>query len=355
MTKTRFNFQISMVLFLLLCAVSLDYLMLSVRADSATNPASKNATIPAGKDSVSSPETLSQRIQIAVEKIRPSLVTIDGSASETSHLVLPPRLPEFFSGEFNPLNEQSQMPSVFGNDADRPRIATGLIVSEDGFVWTNSDIVQGLDSVTVTLQDGTSYGGKVILNDQQSGLGIVKIDARNLPVARSGDENREPMITAGLTSTVMRPNSASGTGRIRCSFHIPADFAGCALINLNGELIGVDTSLPASRPDTFTVYQALDIESANLVHQRATQIPAHKNDGIEHSATSKSSNGPCESTRKGKEGKRSQIEMFSRLFSVPSSQWNSDSIASSLRHWLGSWQDADRSPPHADQDTSESR
>lgn len=371
MTKLLHNYQLSVALFLLLCAASLDFLVLNVRADSEPSP-SLNSAIPAKTNPQSSPESVSQRVREALEKIRPSLVTINASSQGQSQSVAPPLLPEFSYGDFNSFNDLTPFPQIFRTDFELYGFATGVVVSEDGFVWTTNDIVQGLDSVTVTLQDQTSYDGKVILSDAESGLGIVKINAKTVPavqlattaklkpadwaIAVALDDRREPNLAAGMISNFKRPESDSEIGTIRCSFPVDADFAGCAVVNLDGELIGINAGMRLKRGVTSTASYALDSGSAKELHQKAIQnTSVSREDAIRKSEACRVAGAPGKSTQTGKEGKVRQIEMMSRLFAVPSPEWTSGSITSSIRNWLGSWQDADVPLPHPVSNASESR
>jgi|GEM_PF-3832796 len=371
MAKLRLNFHISIALSLLLCAVSLDYLVLSARADSAAVVSSSSATIPAKTDPLSPPQGLSQRVQKSLDRIRPSLVTINGAPLGSSHPVLPPLLPELSNGDFNTFRDLTPFSSILGTDADRSGVATGVIVTEDGFVWTSHDIVRGLDSVSVTLQDHTSYDGKVVFSDAEFGFGIVKIDGQKLPAAKLGetahlkpadwaiavalDDCHEPNLVMGMISSFKRPKSGSNIGTIRCSFPIPTDFRGCAIVNLDGEVIGINSAMPTLRGSSFTKCYALDSDSAKGLHQKVMEMTTVSHDdaipGIAVSAATVESD---KSSRTGKEGKSRQIEI-SRLFAGPSSEWTSDSITSSLRNWFRSWQGADCPLPHPAWNASESR
>lgn len=372
MTKSCHKFQLSIALFLLLCALSLDCVVLSVRADSSAAPSSNRAGVSAKTDSVLSWEGLPQRVRDAVEKIRPSLVTIHGTSQKTSDRVFSPFLPEFSNGDFDLFKDQAQFPSIFPADSDRSGVATGVIVSEDGFIWTSSDMVRGLDSVTVTMQDNRSYDGKVIFSDPVSGLGIVKIDAQELPavqleetvkfqpadwaIAVALDDNHEPNLAAGMISSFKRPKSESELGMIRCSFPVAAEFARCAIVNLDGELMGINVANPPTRRDSFSVCHALDAGSAKELHQKAVKITTVSHGkAIPQGVASLAAATPCESTQNRKEGTRSQIERISRLLSGPGSKWTSDSITSSVRNWLGSWLDAAGPLPHSVSNASEPR
>jgi S1-C subfamily serine protease len=371
MTKSRHKFHLSTALFLLLCAVSLDYLVLSVRADSTAVAGSNRAALSAKTNSSLSPTDLSECVHDAVDKIRDSLVTIHGGSPGSSRPVLPPLLPEFSDGDFNNFNDLSPLPDIVGTDMNRTGVATGVIVTEDGFVWTSHDVVQGLDSVTVTLQDDTTYAGKVILSDQESGLGIVKIDAQKLPAAKFGetgnlkpadwavavalDDCHQPSLAAGMISSLKRPKSAADIRIIRCAFPIESDFLGCAVINLDGDLIGISSSLAAKRDGSFTACRALDCGSAKELHRKATQeVTVTSNEETEQAASSVETMSPDKSIQTGKEVKPKH-EGVSRLLSEFGSAWNIGSIPSSFRNWIGIWQNASHPLPYSAPHASESR
>lgn len=364
MTRSRHQFQLALTLFLMVCAISFDYLSRIARAENAAIKRSNGNLTSIKDDSVRFAENLSQGIRDAVEMIRPSLVTIRALSKDSEALVLPPLLPEFSDGDYSPFNNHVQ------TQPSEP--ATGVIVSDDGYIWTSNDVVANLDSVRVTLQNNTSYEGKVVLHDPESGLGVIKVDAVKLPVAhfdsvtkpRLADwavavalnDQREPIISAGLISSfATERESQRSIERIRFAFPASAEFAGCAFVDLSGHLIGINapsSSRIASESNSCT---ALATGSANEIHQKAVESAETKAQLTSQKSILDDSNVTQQSTQKRKEGTLSKNDTIGDLFSVPRSQWTSATIASSVRNWLTSRQDGKVPQKHPAANASESR
>lgn len=372
MTKSRRNFQMVLALFLLLCAVSLDYASLSVRADSTDATGSNREAASLKSDSPCLAEDLSRGIRHAVEMIRPSLVTISTVSKSRAISVLPPLLPEFCDGDYSPLNDIPD-PLIFRPNTDQPEVATGLIVSEDGYIWTNSDVVRNLESVIVTLQCNTSYEGRVVFDDSESGLAIIKVNADKLPAAHFGsttkpkiadwaiavalNDQQEPIVSAGLISNFTR-NHGSHLGMccIHFGFPVSADFRGCAFVNLRGEPIGIDAPTSARTTGASNSCIALDTETVNKLQQKAVNSTASKDQESTHQiSTLDDSSATQHFTQKGKEGTLLTLDTFRQFFSVPGSKSTSPTFASSVRSWLTSWQGVNDLHTHPASNASESR
>jgi serine protease Do len=140
-------------------------------------------------------------------------------------------------------------------------MGSGVIVSPDGYIITNNHVVDGAGELTVTLPDKREFKGKVVGTDPKTDLAVVKIDARNLPYANWGDSSKlqvgEYVLAIGnpfgLNSTVtLGIVSALGRGRMGITQYedfIQTDAAinpgnsGGALVNTNGELVGINTAI----------------------------------------------------------------------------------------------------------------
>jgi serine protease Do len=139
---------------------------------------------------------------------------------------------------------------------------SGFIISKDGFILTNNHVVEGADSIKVTLSDDRDFEAKVIGTDPQTDVALLKIeDPENLPVLPLGDSaNLEPgeWVIAignpfGLSQTVT-VGVVSATGRssvgisdyenfIQTDAAINPGNSGGPLINGRGEVVGINTAL----------------------------------------------------------------------------------------------------------------
>ena len=151
---------------------------------------------------------------------------------------------------------------------------SGVILSEDGYVITNNHVVQDAVQIEVTLNDNRVFDATVVGTDPTTDLALLKIDGENLPYAVFGDSDKVKVgewvlavgnpfnltstVTAGIVSAVGRQINILGGGTAIESF-IQTDAAvnrgnsGGALVNTNGELIGINAAI-ASTTGTFAGY-----------------------------------------------------------------------------------------------------
>jgi serine protease Do len=138
---------------------------------------------------------------------------------------------------------------------------TGIIVREDGYIVTNNHVIQGSDSVKVTLVDGTDYPATVIGTDRTTDLAVLKIAATGLTAAALGDSDAlevgetvvaigNPLgsdlagsVTSGIVSALGREISTNGYSQkyIQTDAAINPGNSGGALVNIKGEVIGINT------------------------------------------------------------------------------------------------------------------
>ena len=205
---------------------------------------------------------LSNAFANVAEKVNPAVVMISTETTVRQRL---PQIPfpfqEFFGvprgdGEGN--NEREFKSQGLGS---------GVIVRGDGVILTNNHVVHGADEIIVTLMDGRELKGKVKGTDPRSDLAVVLIEADNLPTVNLGNSDKlrvgdwvlaigSPLspeynhsVTAGIVSATGRRVSGLNTGVqdfIQTDAAINPGNSGGALVNLNGELIGINTAI-ASR------------------------------------------------------------------------------------------------------------
>jgi serine protease Do len=138
---------------------------------------------------------------------------------------------------------------------------SGVIVSPDGYILTNNHVIDGARTVAITLPDKREFSGKIIGADPKTDLAVVKIDGQNLPGVSWGDATKlqvgEYVLAVGnpfgLNSTVtLGIVSALGRGHMGITQYedfIQTDAAinpgnsGGALVNIKGELVGINTAI----------------------------------------------------------------------------------------------------------------
>jgi serine protease Do len=140
-------------------------------------------------------------------------------------------------------------------------LGSGFIIDSNGTILTNYHVVDGAQKITITLSDGKSYEAKVIGKDQKSDIAVIKIDAgRNLPAVTLGDSDRlevgewvmaignpfglDHTVTSGIVSAKGRQIGAGPYDNfIQTDASINPGNSGGPLINLRGEVVGINTAI----------------------------------------------------------------------------------------------------------------
>ena len=144
---------------------------------------------------------------------------------------------------------------------NHPRLGSGVIVSEQGYILTNNHVVQGAEEIKVTLYDKREFKGKTVGTDPRTDLAVVKINAKDLPTLRFGESGKlktgdivlavgspfglNQTITMGIVSAVGRSNIglADFEDFIQTDAAINPGNSGGALVNSSGELVGINTAI----------------------------------------------------------------------------------------------------------------
>ena len=151
---------------------------------------------------------------------------------------------------------------------------SGVIISPDGYIATNNHVIENADEIEVVLNDNRSYNAEVIGYDETTDLAVLKIDEENLQSIKYGDSETinigewvlaignpfefRSTVTAGIVSAKGR-NINILESRYRVESFIQTDAAvnpgnsGGALVNLRGELVGINTAI-ASPSGAFAGY-----------------------------------------------------------------------------------------------------
>jgi S1-C subfamily serine protease len=186
--------------------------------------------------------------------------------------------------------------SPFGITSSGEATGTGFVVRTDGVIVTNQHVIEGAQSVTVTLPapDGRTLDATVVATDQQHDLGVLRVDASGLPTVTLGDSNDlqlgqqvialgyalglkgGPTVTSGIVSSLDRtidvqdPNAASGTRTyadvLQTDAAINPGNSGGPLIDLDGNVIGIDSAGSSSAEN---IGFAIAIDAAKPLIQQA--------------------------------------------------------------------------------------
>ncbi|MEP6925264.1 MAG: DegQ family serine endoprotease [Pyrinomonadaceae bacterium] len=194
-----------------------------------------------------------------VDRVSPAVVTVRSerkAAARTEQMPFTddPRFREFFGGRLP--NMQQQRPQT------ERAMGSGVIVSADGMILTNNHVVEGADKLKVELPDRRTFDAKVVGTDKLSDLAVLKIEAGNLPVLTLGDSDKTRVgdvvlavgyplglrqtVTSGIISAKGRSTGLSdGSFEDFLQTDAPINHgnSGGALVNLNAELIGINSQI----------------------------------------------------------------------------------------------------------------
>jgi serine protease Do len=164
-------------------------------------------------------------------------------------------------------------------------IGSGFIVKSDGLILTNAHVVRGASQVTVKLTDKREFKAKVLGQDKETDVAVLKIEATGLPTVRIGDANKaqvgewalaigspfgfENTATAGIISA--RARSLPGEGYVpflQTDVPVNPGNSGGPLFNMQGEVIGINSQIYSGSGGYMGISFAIPINVAMKVQQQ---------------------------------------------------------------------------------------
>jgi len=163
-----------------------------------------------------------------------------------------------------------------GNQNPEPVVGSGsgVILTQDGFIVTNNHVVENADKITVILNDKRTFEAKLVGRDPNTDIALLKINASNLPFIPFGNSddlkvgqwvlaignpfNLNSTVTAGIVSAKARniqiiQDTYAIESFIQTDAAVNPGNSGGALVNLKGELVGINTAI-ASRTGSYSGY-----------------------------------------------------------------------------------------------------
>lgn len=204
----------------------------------------------------------------AAEKVTPAVVHITTTMTMRGQENMP-EMPDFFRDFFgDQFRMQPQQPQ------ERQASGSGVIISEDGYIVTNNHVVDNADEILVIMNNNREYTAEVVGTDPSTDLALLKVDGEDLPTVpvANSDEikigewvlavgnpfNLESTVTAGIVSAkgrsinIFRESNAIESF-IQTDAAINPGNSGGALVNLNGDLVGINTAI-ASPTGSYSGY-----------------------------------------------------------------------------------------------------
>ncbi|QXL85492.1 trypsin-like peptidase domain-containing protein [Comamonas sp. NLF-1-9] len=204
----------------------------------------------------------------AARKASPAVVSIT-----TSKAVRDPRNNDpwfrFFFGEQGPRSQSG--------------LGSGVIVSPDGYILTNNHVVEGADEIEVALADSRHASAQVIGTDPETDLAILKISLDKLPVIVLGDSSHLAVgdrvlaignpfgmgqtVTSGIVSALERSELGINTFEnfIQTDAAINPGNSGGALVDVNGNLMGINTAIYSRDGGSLGIGFAIPVATARYV------------------------------------------------------------------------------------------
>lgn len=182
----------------------------------------------------------------------------------------------------------NRMPEFKQQERKSHSLGSGVIISKDGYIVTNNHVVEGADEIVITLpNDEKEYKAKIIGEDPKTDLAVVKIDAKNLHVAKFGDSSNllegdlvfaigNPFgvgetITQGIISALNKSNVGLNQYEnfIQTDASINPGNSGGALVDSRGALIGINSAILSRSGGNNGIGFAIP---SNMVQKIATSL-----------------------------------------------------------------------------------
>ena len=224
-----------------------------------------------------------------LEKVLPSVVSIAIEGKQKSTYNQFDDLPEEFKFFFGP--------DAFGERGQRDRAFRGLgsgaiIDAEKGYIITNNHVITGADKITVQLQDGREFKAKLIGADEMSDVALIQVEKpKNLTALKFADSDKlrvgdftvaigNPFglgqtVTSGIVSALgrsMGSDSGNYENYIQTDAAVNRGNSGGPLVNLQGELIGINTAIISPSGGNAGIAFAIPSNMANNLVQQILEF-----------------------------------------------------------------------------------
>jgi serine protease Do len=226
------------------------------------------------------PEALSASFAEIARRVEPAVVNIETTQAR-------PDLEEKDEDKEDQ-TQNNPLLEMFRRQQRKPThgIGSGFIVSEKGYILTNYHVVEDAARIIVGLQSGEKYRGEVVGIDSETDVAVIKIDApKNLPTVTLGDSNTaqvgdwvlamgspfglDQTVTAGIISKKERESQFNVFQRfLQTDAAINRGNSGGPLVNMRGEVIGMNSQIATSTGDYNGIGFALPANETSFVYKQ---------------------------------------------------------------------------------------
>jgi serine protease DegQ len=190
----------------------------------------------------------------------------------------------------HPLLNDPMFRRFFGEPQDEAQraasLGSGVIVSASGYVLTNHHVVEAADEIEVALADGKKLLAKVVGNDPETDLAVLRVDAQNLPAITFGSSETlrvgdvvlaigNPFgvgqtVTSGIVSALGRTGLGINTFEnfIQTDAAINPGNSGGALVDAGGNLVGINTAIFSRTGGSMGIGFAIPVSTAKMVFEQ---------------------------------------------------------------------------------------
>jgi len=228
------------------------------------------------------PEALSASFAEIARRVEPAVVNIETMTAA-------PETADKDDADKDDQASNNPLLDMFRRQARRPSrgVGSGFIVSPKGYILTNEHVIEGATRITVGLQSGEKFRGKIVGIDEETDVAVIKIEtSQDLPTVTLGDSNSaevgdwvlamgspfglDQTVTAGIVSKKERetPYFTSFQRFLQTDAAINRGNSGGPLVNMRGEVIGVNSQIATSTGDYNGIGFALPANEANFVYRQ---------------------------------------------------------------------------------------
>ena len=228
------------------------------------------------------PEALSASFVEVARRVEPAVVNIDSLQASND-------VAESDNDDKSDRTPKSPLDELYRRQLPRPTrgVGSGFIIDPKGYILTNNHVIEGASRITIGLVGGERFRGKVIGIDKETDLALIKIDSdHDLPVMKFGDSNSvqvgdwvlaigspfglDQTVTAGIISKKERDSAAFTSFQrfLQTDAAINRGNSGGPLVNMHGEVIGVNSQIATLTGDYNGIGFALPSNEAKFVSQQ---------------------------------------------------------------------------------------
>lgn len=226
------------------------------------------------------PDKLTSSFSSIAKRVEPAVVSIDTKSAVSNPVASATPQPGASDDVMEFFRRQLQQRPVYG-------VGSGFIVDKSGFIVTNNHVIARAARITVRLESGEEFTAKVIGTDLETDIAVIKIEApRDLPFVKFGSSTNAEVgdwvlaigspfgltktVTAGIISQKKRetPYASAFQKFIQTDAAINPGNSGGPLVNLDGDVIGVNSQIATSTGEYSGVGFALPSEEASYVYSQ---------------------------------------------------------------------------------------